>query len=225
MKIAICFYGKTGGWGGKDSEGIDPRLAAEHYQRNIIEPNNADVFIHSWSINHGDELIKLYQPRYCKFEKQIHFSNDFGTHIVRSRWYSTRESIQMAQGYDWIMSTRLDTAFFTPVNFANLNPGFIYAGHYNEPGTRIDYTYVPLPKEIRTRWFYFGMNIGRKKRGFIDQWFFGGGGLMQQFATLYENLHKYDLHSHRAAQQHIESFAEVKHVLWRGEDFKLIRKS
>ena len=77
MRIAICFYGLVGSRVNKNGEGedLDPKVAYKYYKEFIL--NNAkdkiDIFIHTWSIDHKKELLKIYNPKLSVFEEQKQF--------------------------------------------------------------------------------------------------------------------------------------------------------
>ena len=75
MRVAICFYGLVGGVVGKNGKGqnLDPSTAYKLNADNIINPNNADIFIHSWSTEEREILLDLYQPKDSVIEPQMEF--------------------------------------------------------------------------------------------------------------------------------------------------------
>jgi len=77
MKVAICFYGLVGSRqlkGGK-GEALPPELAYESYARHIFAHQDCDVFIHTWSVDQGDQLGKLYRPKALIAEPQRRFDH------------------------------------------------------------------------------------------------------------------------------------------------------
>ena len=68
MRVAICFSGLVGSTKGKSQElRGDPKkcleLSSAHYKKHILEKNNVDVFIHSWSKDLEEEIIETYAPK------------------------------------------------------------------------------------------------------------------------------------------------------------------
>ena len=62
MKVAVCLFGRTGNVKGKVtlgeescSEIID--VAGPRFRDNIIGPNNADVFVHTWDTHCKGPLL------------------------------------------------------------------------------------------------------------------------------------------------------------------------
>ena len=223
MKIALCLFGIVGKQGRLD---IHPSVGYDYYKRNILQHNDVDVYIHSWSQKWESTIIDLYNPARYQFEKQIQFSEDEFAHRVASRWYSTKQSVHLVgEGYDMILLSRFDIAFLRPIDFSRYDPNYFHVGHYNVPGSKIDYTGVPQPKEIRTKYFYLGVNISQKRRGFIDQWFFSGPDIMRKFSMLYHYKDFYNIRPHIATEQHLRTITNnIRHTLYRGKDFEMIRK-
>lgn len=91
MRIAFCLYGMIGSnYGdGLKKQNLNPSIAAEYYKKNIInynKKNKVDVFIHSWSYDYKEKLIKLYKPKECIFEKQKKYNSDLMNKISKKRF-------------------------------------------------------------------------------------------------------------------------------------------
>ena len=77
MKIALCLVGIIGsktdkhGYGGEHSEVLN--LGYKHYKKHILDKNDVDVFVHSWSTGMKDEILEAYKPKKHIIEKQIVF--------------------------------------------------------------------------------------------------------------------------------------------------------
>ena len=75
MKIAICLFGYTGS--NKNRENIssefNPQLCFDANKDILYNKYDVDFFIHSWSKNFEDNLIRLYNPKKIKCEKQPSF--------------------------------------------------------------------------------------------------------------------------------------------------------
>ena len=208
MKVALCLFGMAGGSAGKIGKGdvIDPSIAYGYYNKHILSKNNIDVYFHTWESSVNAQMVDLYKPIDYAIDPWIVFSDDKNKHRAISRWYSTRRSINLVYGdYDMIMLSRFDVAFFSDVIFDNYNPEYFYVSHWNDVGNRKNH-----------------------KRGFMDMWFFGGTKLMKQFAKLgLYLLNDYDISQHKASQQHAHKVIgkdKIKHVMYRGEDFEMIRR-
>lgn len=79
MKIALCLFGLTGGITDKNGNGekLNPSVAYNFYKKNIIENQNVDVFIHSWSNSFKKELVEIYNPKKFIIEDQIAFPESY----------------------------------------------------------------------------------------------------------------------------------------------------
>ena len=166
MKIALCLSGIAGGTTGKGGKGetVNPEIAFKLFGEHILKRNNVDIFFHSWSLDCGDKLVKLYDPARYILEPQITFSDDPYTHRAHSRWYSTQKSIGLVNDrYDFILLSRFDVAFFTDIDYRKYDPGYFYASHWNDTGNRENH-----------------------REGFLDFWFFGGADIM--IAVSYTHL-------------------------------------
>ena len=206
MKVALCLFGIVGGTAGKNGRGADvsPEIAFKHYRDHILTPNDVDVYFHTWSVNSGYDLKRLYNPADCWLQPQELFSNDLFKHRAHSRWCSTKKSIGLVRGeYDFIMLSRFDVAFFTDVDFSRYDPEYFYASHWNDVGNRENH-----------------------QNGFLDFWFFGGAEIMRKFGNLYDRIGSYDVSQHKAAKQHAEFIgAKIKYTMYRGEDHEMVRRA
>ena len=69
MKIAICLYGSVGfkdKLGGSEEANLVPLDINKLYDsldESILRQNDCDIFIHSWSVEREDEILKLYKPK------------------------------------------------------------------------------------------------------------------------------------------------------------------
>ena len=69
---------------GRESGGID--YSYEHYLKHIIEKNDVDVFVHSWSTEIEDKIKNLFEPKKYIIEKQRDFptSNQVGGEYAKN---------------------------------------------------------------------------------------------------------------------------------------------
>jgi hypothetical protein len=159
MRVAFLLCGKIGGMKGKDGEGglIDYHFCRDRFNKYIIEPNNADVFIHSWSKAQEKDLMEIYSPKKAIIENQIDFKfnhhlpflggkkgeHPFNASIVRSRFYSTQKVVKLKKAYekkngfiyDFVMITRFDLIWHTLINFNKLDSRYFYIPKWN----KVDY--------------------------------------------------------------------------------------
>jgi len=136
-KLAVILHGIIGGTAGRNGVGapIDIETCAKTIKHNVISKYDTDVFIHSWSVEHRDAIIDLYQPKASLFEPQEYFGYNFDedsykneeqTHAFRtvSRYHSLARAMKLKQQYekdnnckyDWVLVLRFDLVIFTPLD-------------------------------------------------------------------------------------------------------------
>jgi len=145
MKAAICFSGIVGGTLGKNGlgEDIDYDLCYNYFKKFVIEPNNCDVFIHSWSVEHEKDLVRLYEPKKYAFEPQIDFyaglenkdaaTKSGGMYRFRSKWYSAIKSLELMKDYeeyDWVILARFDLMFLQTLDLNKFDLNYIHTHSY-----------------------------------------------------------------------------------------------
>jgi hypothetical protein len=213
--------GGAKGKDGKGSDPEIFRLGHKHANKYILSKNNMDVFMHTWSVEYEEELKNLYKPVKAAFEPQVYFDvptwiqggrssqnhESDGLNAHYSRWYSTKRVLELKKQYekengfkyDFVMITRFDIAWRKKFIFSQLSPDKFYACRYCHcistkkrkmsvvkywhnrdsivPGTKLEKRYRNYPKG--------------KSRGLWDVWFIGSSGVMDSFATIYDDLEKY----------------------------------
>ena len=214
MRTAICFFGIVGGRDGKDGSGgnIPFNECHETHKRHIVDPNNADVFMHSWSHEVQDDLVGLYRPKRYRFEEQDTFDEELRlppgpmskvpkhkkeAHRFRSlsRWRSTQRVLELKTEYerengfkyDCVMLLRFDVLFFADLDFSQYDMKRFYASHWNSP---------KRPEGEPDR-----INRSERTNGFLDLWFFSGSGIMDVLAGAFDGVRdgRYDGWQHRTA--------------------------
>ncbi len=245
MKVAVCLYGLVGGKGGKDGAGGDIPFEKcyNQYKKHVIDKNDVDVFIHSWSQHLEDEIVDLYKPKLHRFQEQKMFEEEIDMparfskvpHDKRkdyrfrslSRWYSVKQSLELKAEYersnnfkyDCVIITRFDTLFFVDLNFNNYDLKYLYASHWNSPQ---DSPYNPGKKADR-------INRSERTTAFLDIWFFSNSATMDVFAKIYEGVRdgKYDTWQHRSAWECLVDNGydrkKFKYMFYRHFDFELYR--
>lgn len=222
-RVALCLSGLVGGAGGKDGKGeaLDVQTPYERYREHVLDTNDVDVFMHSWSLDARADLIRFYHPVAARFEKQIQFSDKFREHITRSRWYSMREALWLKRAYEaqhgfryrMVMVSRFDSLWFTDVVFSEYDPAYFWASHWNHNGPN------KLGPYDRTN-----RNTGR---GFLDLWFFSGSENMDRFGKLYDALPLEGVRwsSHLLAHAWVKRLKlPVRYAFWRGYDHEIYRR-
>ena len=115
MKTAVCFSGLVGSTKGKSQELIGDfnscfEISSALYRKHILDKNDVDVFVHSWSTGTKDEILEAYKPKKHIIEKQIVFDTpDYEilkeTPEIRkqthySLWYSRKMATQLKSEYE-----------------------------------------------------------------------------------------------------------------------------
>ncbi len=138
-RIALCLYGLVG-HEGREGKGkvIDYFLPYEFYDLNLKDESlQIDVFIHSWSYNYKNELIKLYKPTEYLFEKpRKEFGDIYGEMNFNavSQLYTKKKTIELKLEYekknnfiyDWVFLSRFDICVKRKVNFNKLDNKKLY---------------------------------------------------------------------------------------------------
>ena len=227
MKVALCLAGLTGGTSeSKNGQGdpIDPKIIFNNFKNHVLDKNNIDVFIHSWSVENKKILNELYKPKLSIFEPQINFHSDFRQSITRSRWYSAKKSIELKTlyetqhsiKYDMVMLCRLDLMWLSDIIFENYNPFNFYATHWNGDGNN---KLGPFDKR--------NLNTGS---GFYDTWFFSNSNYMNGLANLYDNIDNLlkigiPLSNHSLSYAHIKTLNyPISYTMYRGYDCEVYRR-
>ena len=242
MRTAICLFGIVGGTGGKDGTGgnIPFEECYETYKKHIIDPNDADVFMHSWSREAESDLVALYGPQKHRFEEQDTFEQELRlppgpmskvprhkreAHRFRSlsRWCSTQRVLELKSEYerengfryDCVMLLRFDLLFFVDVDFSKYDLGRFYASHWNSPKRA-----EGEPDRI---------NRSERTNGFLDLWFFSGSAIMDVLVGAFDGVRdgRYDAWQHRTAWNCLADNGydrkDFRFALYRHFDFEVYR--
>lgn len=220
MKVALCLCGVVGGDKGKSGTGSPDEILEigyEHYKRHILEHNDVDVFVHTWTTEKQQEIEQLYNPKKALYEEQIFF--DIPDHVKGhphrpmrrnnhySRWYSTKQTIALKQQYeqennfeyDFVMVARFDIAWQKDVKFSQFDSSAFYAGNWNrkyfangqEVKNRLYYNIVAQDPNITKTFINKNIGYPHNEEGLIDFWFFANSNNMDKFATLFDRLDTY----------------------------------
>jgi len=211
MRVAFLLHGKIGGMAGKDGAGglIDYRFCCDKFYENIIEPNNADVFLHSWSKEQEDDLMEIYSPKKAVIEKQRGFPinrslpllGDKGNlesvmSIIKSRFYSSQKVISLKSEYekenkfkyDFVFISRFDLIWHTPLIFENLDPSYFYVANWSK-------THHPLTGKIRR---------------FLDLYFASNSQYIDYYGEAFERLKIANAGDpHTFIKEHLEDYPEI----------------
>jgi len=224
MKIALCFYGKTGNSDGKDTMGkpLDLSFTYEYYLKNILSCNeNVDIFMHTWSEDSVDELNKLYNPKLISSGKApienigtAEGGPELGLRAF-CRWSSTKNVIDLKKSwekehgfkYDVVMLARYDWCWFTELKFKNFDMNYFWATNWNDGNINVPVNHI------------------NRKGGFYDPWFFSNSDNMDKFGNLIDRFEKYNSNPHISSKQHIDWLdIPVKYHFYVWEDHALTRR-
>lgn len=237
-RIALCLSGIMGGTAGRGGSGdmVDLKTIFNQYKKHILDLNDVDVFIHSWSTDVEDVITELYNPKKIIFEPQVDFreinkgkhKNPEASHRFYSRWNSIQKCVELKIKYeeendfeyDIVMISRFDLLWFTDINFNDYDNKYFWVSNWNEngwPGKR-----GPYDKQT---------DAGN---GFLDFWFFSNSSNIDKFSFLYTNLENgkfFKYHSSKRLSGHVMSkqFVEllefdVKKTMYRGHDHEVYRR-
>ena len=153
-KVALCFSGLVGNLDKYGSgEKIDINLPFEYNKKHILEKNDVDIFIHTWSTEEKDALINLYNPKDYIIEEQIDFGqNSTRNNAIHSKCYSVMKSVELKKKYekennfkyDFVMIFRFDSVFLVDLNFSEFDNNYFWCGANNENST----------EHIDDQWFF-----------------------------------------------------------------------
>ncbi len=246
IRSAICLYGVVGGIKGKDGLGgnIPFKKCYDTYKKHIIDVNNADIFIHSWSVDVEDELVFLYKPKKYKFQEQTQFKHKQDDvvhgknkayyhkqgHRALSKWYSLKQSIELKKEYelehnfkyDCVMLTRFDTLFFIDLDFSKLDLEYLWVPYFNTPDT--GFNNDSIGKADRNN-----MSETGNKHALSDMWYFSNSKIIDEFTKIYDGVqsYKYRISQHKAAWDCFLDLGYkrklIKYLLYRHYDFELYR--
>jgi len=251
-RTAICFYGLVGSQSHKGGNGapLDVSLAGELNLQHIINNNNADVFIHSWSTEKADELSRFYKPKgilveqQAKFEipRHIKFSRPLREKIklllhplklrktvdswqkeafrAYSRWLSCKRSIEQLQKFEKASGFNYDAVLLT-----RLDVGFI---------TPFDFESYDLTSFWVSNWnnapkigtnYSLDFTNQNQHFGFLDFWFLSNSKNIKKFSNLYDNIHKMSVSPHRSSYQYAHQLGfDIKYCKYRWKDFEMVRR-
>jgi hypothetical protein len=212
MKIALCLSGL-------------PRFYSEAYSfiyEALIEPNNADVFLHTWTNDKcvESEIINMYKPKKYLIESQRKFENTDMDHnvmlssyaryytkenftsMIYSSWYSVQQANLLKEQYrlennftyDYVIRARFDTIFNKKVK----------CEEYNSDVINISCRDLPVNDMIDDRFAFSSnnnMNIYSNIFGYIDFIYrkrMSMDGIFCGETLVYETLKIYDIKWQRA---------------------------
>ena len=220
MKTAICFNGLVGSTKGKSQELIGDfdkcfEISSDLYKKHIIDKNDVDIFVHSWSTGLEKEIVDTYKPKkYIVEEQKIFKIPEYITHHNETRkqthyslWYTRKEVMKLVEEYekennfkyDCVMLARFDLAWQTDLIFEEYDQKYFWVGKWPKKwfqGKELsDLEYWKISdggkysSQFETTWWGYPHN----DQGLLGMWFFSNSENMSKFTTLYDCLDEYSL--------------------------------
>lgn len=256
MRIAICFYGLVGSKIDKSGIGekLDPKIAFDLNKKNIIDINNADVFIHSWSFDSKTQLEELYRPKASIIENQKKFPEslklvpniNFKQKVkeLYLRYFNKTEytSIIKSRGKE---AFRAYSRWYSSKQTLKLKEDYENQHNFKYDAVlvlRLDvafYTTLEIKNYDLSRFYASHWNDYPNSKnnfklnfinnylglGFLDFWFFSNSINMDKFGKLYDDIEKYHISPHRSSFQHVKKCGfKIDYTHYRWQDHEMIRR-
>ena len=221
MRVAICFYGLHPDECWKDKRPKTDKCF-DYWTKNVLDNNNCDVFMHSFSKKH-EELLK-YKPKKYLFEDTDYFDNNIVDKEKKQYYYNKykekrdviplllyqaygiKKTIELMNAYsnennieyDFILSSRIDVWWLNPLNFNELNKKKLYSAVWGKNN-------------------FFSI----KDDGFLTYWFISNKETILKLSEIYDNIYKYieDTCSwHKITKLHVNSFLKEDSIEYKFND-------
>ena len=217
MKIALCLFGHIGGMkskGGSLHGDVDITRAYNSYNKMILNDNDVDIFIHSWSVDSKGELLNLYTPKDSLIEKQKDFSSTkledysmkhfdtytsyFATYkektvsVLRdtmlrscSRWYSNSKALELMSSYS---------------RNNNISYDYVFQG-------RLDLLLFKKINfnELDKKYYYSPIRAREKGKALNEYFMISNQKNAEKFSHIYRDKNKYSIRPPVAAKQHLDN--------------------
>ncbi len=249
MKIALCLFGILGGKDGQDGKGglIHPFHGYRFYKEYFIERYKPDIFIHSWSKEAEEEILKIYEPTKFIIEEQEDFSNvKLSSYNISNNFYILKQDYK----YKPICETQKDNTFPYLNQLSQRSHSrwksskeVLELKRLYEDENNFKYDFVLLTRfdlwfrkmfdleNLDRNMFYVSprTNNAVKRHDYDwaveDLWFLGNSIDMNHFALLYDSIYDYCIRPPYAAREHINNFAKdrLSLMLNKGIDYGLLR--
>lgn len=227
MRVALCLHGLVGNIlgksGDKELDGVGSDivldLAGLHWNKYIIEPNNVDVFIHSWSRDLKKRVRKVFFPTTYRAQDQIRFDipdniymkyantslagdfSDDNPEVARirnhySKWFSLQKSVDFALDFSSANNFKYDCIMASRIDAAPKKK-IIFKDH-----------------DMNCFWKVGGPVWDRSRFKMQDVCFFSNQDMMKEFSRLYQNMSRYlsignfssvRISNHRLAKLHMNN--------------------
>lgn len=250
-KSAVIFFGLTGSSESKNGKGVplDPGIAAWYNKQFLIEPNEADVFVHTWSTDFSEDLATLYSPirlRAEEFEERQWLSALRGASLkwwlklilncflerqtVKvelqrarnswSRYLSMARAVGLVISHSTSSGARYGSVILTRLDVAHFTPHYLSAAKGQ----------IVVSNWNNASWSSVsGLSIDYKNvnqhRGFLDHWFEFNYSDAQFVASAHKRFFEYDYNQHRLFFQHCKAGSmKVSFRRYRGRDYEMVRR-
>ncbi len=277
MKIAICLYGNVGdtkdqgirvpATGGKPGANAltpvesykeafkttgwtNPKRAFAGLKKHVMDRHDTDVFVHSWSVDHKQQILDLYEPKAYKIERQCQFHIDLAIFGITNdtdidTWNMSEDT---KRSYKYLLPSRKNVK-----TIVKELPGFAFraksrwwstqkavelktdyeadTGKYDFVMlTRFDNIFLkPIPFEkLKNGKLYGSRRTGRpdEAHALFDYWFIADSASMAKFGYLYNNMHKYSIRPPFACREHAKRVLgedSIEYLFEHGRDYHLAR--
>jgi hypothetical protein len=87
MRVAICLHGLSLGRNilrdiTRSNPDTDWKRYTESIFKNLIDLNNADIFLHTWEHEETQDILKCYKPKLALIESQKQFNSLFNNEVL-----------------------------------------------------------------------------------------------------------------------------------------------
>lgn len=242
-RVAVCFHGLIGGTAGKDGRGgqLNPWLSGEFAQLNLLKPNPADAFIHTWTRGLDHDLENIYQPKGLQIDPPLTPRETNRTlplchrlwriqgsrgkrklsarHRAISRFTSATRCLQLVLrheadfgvSYDRVLFARFDVAHLRPLEFWRHRSDSAYVSHWNRAPGAGSEQVVE--ENLNAEW------------GCLDFWISVPRSSAVVFAAKALDLSLAGLNPHRATFQALAATGlRLRHEGYRGLDVEMMRR-
>ena len=244
VRIALCYHGMLGSRKGAGGLGktIMPEECFDSIREHIISKNDeVDIFVHSWSVEYKDQILRTLVPKKYVIEQQKSFPSAIThktfkwTPLGLKAWIARyiRKSLDSSLEADRLRALeRHYSRWYSAKQSLNLK-----AEYEKESGFKYDFVmlirfdlefYTDLVFSEYDNKFFYASNwndLPRKENnyilsysnnylnsGFLDLWFFSNSVYMDKFAELYDNIELYSASPHFASFEHVSKVIGVNQI-------------
>ena len=234
MKIAVCYFGNSGGKLGSFGSGgfIDPSyVLKKNHQIFISESENVDYFIHSWSKEYEKKINSIIKPKSSVFE-------DYNKNIIKSYEeyglinFNSYLNNSLSEESKIKMNKLLEASQFRWYsNSASIKLMIEYSKKKNIEydwiiQTRLDLIFLEniVLKNLNKNNFYLPKRYNDKNNSLEDTFFISNFNNAEIFSNIYDERTKYSFLPPYALKSFLDE-KKIKYVEFKklNEDYNLIR--